>query len=402
MDKNKSLQKTLGLAILLVCIFVLGFVSGREFQGKDVLNGRREKVDTTMYWDVWDILRSNYVDSSEISPQDMMYGSIKGLVNSYNDPATVFLTPEETEEFKATSEGKYFQGIGAELGYENGNIIVVTPLDGSPAKAAGIRAGDYILAVDDKDITAEDTVYDVVARIRGEEGTKVKLKILHKGSNKPVEVSIERKQITVASMNVDFLENKSIALFRVNRFTEASYSEWISEWNAKIQEIKDAKVNKIILDLRGNPGGFFDAAIYAADDFLQGGYTISMQQDGKGKIDKYESKDGGNLTEVKLVVLVDGGSASAAEILAGALQQADRATIVGEKTYGKGTAQNVIDLSDGSSLHITTLKWLLPNGNWLNKEEPITPDVIIEFTDEDFIAGKDPQLVEAIKQINKL
>ncbi len=402
MDKNKSLQKTLGLAILLVCIFVSGFISGREFQGKDILNDNKEKVDTTMYWDVWDILRSNYVDSSEISPQDMMYGSIKGLVNSYNDPATVFLTPEETEEFKATSEGKYFQGIGAELGYENGNIIVVTPLDGSPAKAAGIRAGDYILAVDDKDITAEDTVYDVVARIRGEEGTKVKLKILHKDSNKPVEVSIERKQITVASMNVEFLENKSIALFRVNRFTEASYSEWISEWNAKIQEIKDAKVNKIILDLRGNPGGFFDAAIYAADDFLQGGYTISMQQDGKGKIDKYESKDGGNLTEVKLVVLVDGGSASAAEILAGALQQADRATIVGEKTYGKGTAQNVIDLSDGSSLHITTLKWLLPNGNWLNKEEPITPDVIIEFTDEDFIAGKDPQLVEAIKQINKL
>lgn len=402
MDKNKSLQKTLGLAILLVCIFVLGFVSGREFQGKDILNDNKEKVDTTMYWDVWDILRSNYVDSSEISPQDMMYGSIKGLVNSYNDPATVFLTPEETEEFKATSEGKYFQGIGAELGYENGNIIVVTPLDGSPAKAAGIRAGDYILAVDDKDITAEDTVYDVVARIRGEEGTKVKLKILHKDSNKPVEVSIERKQITVASMNVDFLENKSIALFRVNRFTEASYSEWVSEWNAKVKEIKDAKVNKVILDLRGNPGGFFDAAIYAADDFLQGGYTISMQQDGKGKIDKYESKDGGNLTEVKLVVLVDGGSASAAEILAGALQQADRATIVGEKTYGKGTAQNVIDLSDGSSLHITTLKWLLPNGNWLNKEEPITPDVIIEFTDEDFIAGKDPQLVEAIKQINKL
>lgn len=402
MDRSKSLQKTLGLAILLVCIFVLGFVSGREFQGKDVLSGTKEKVDTTMYWDVWDILRSNYVDSSEISPQEMMYGSIKGLVNSYNDSATVFLTPEETDEFEATSEGKYFQGIGAELGYENGNIIVVTPLDGSPAKAAGIRAGDYILAVDDKDITTEDTVYDVVARIRGEEGTKVKLKVLHKGSNKAVEVSIERKQITVASMRVELIENKSVALFRVNRFTEASYSAWVSEWNAKVKEIKDAKIDKVILDLRGNPGGFFDAAIYAADDFLQGGYTISMQQDGNGKIDKYESKDGGNLTGVKLVVLVDGGSASAAEILSGALQQADRATIVGESTYGKGTAQNVVDLRDGSSLHITTLKWLLPNGNWLNKEEPIVPDVVVEFTDADFLAGKDPQLVEAIKQINKL
>ena len=402
MDRSKSLQKTLGLAILLVCIFVSGFISGRELQGKDIFKNTKDQVDTTMYWDVWDILRSKYVDSSEITTQDMMYGSIKGLVNSYDDPATVFLTPEETEEFNATSEGKYFQGIGAELGYENGNIIVVTPLDGSPAKAAGIRAGDYILAVDDVEVKTEDTVYDVVAKIRGEEGTKVKLKILHKGASKAIELTIERKQITVASMRVELIDNKSIALFRVNRFTDASYSAWVEEWDAKVKEIKASGVKKVILDLRGNPGGYFDAAIYAADDILLGGYTISMQQDGNGKIDKYESKDGGNLTNVKLVVLVDGGSASASEILSGALQQAKRATVVGEKTYGKGTAQNVLDLSDGSSLHITTLKWLLPNGDWLNKENPITPDVVVEFTDEDFVAGRDPQLIKAIQQINKL
>lgn len=402
MERNKSIQKTLGFAILLVCIFISGFISGRELQGKNIFKSTKEEVDTTMYWDVWDILRSKYVDSSEVTTQDMMYGSIKGLVNSYNDPATVFLTPEETEEFNATSEGKYFQGIGAELGYAEGNIIVVAPLDGSPAKAAGIRAGDYILAVDDVEVKAEDTVYDVVAKIRGEEGTKVKLKILHKGSSKATELTIERKQITVASMKVELIENKSIALFRVNRFTDASYSAWVSEWDAKVKEIKNSGVSKVILDLRGNPGGYFDAAIYAADDILQGGYTISMQQDGNGKIDKYESKDGGNLTGVKLIVLVDGGSASASEILSGALQQAKRATVVGEKTYGKGTAQNVLDLSDGSSLHITTLRWLLPNGDWLNKDNPITPDVIVEFTDEDFVAGKDPQLIKAIQQINKL
>ena len=292
MDRSKSLQKTLGLAILLVCIFVSGFISGRELQGKDIFKNTKDQVDTTMYWDVWDILRSKYVDSSEVTTQDMMYGSIKGLVNSYDDPATVFLTPEETEEFNATSEGKYFQGIGAELGYENGNIIVVTPLDGSPAKAAGIRAGDYILAVDDVEVKAEDTVYDVVARIRGEEGTKVKLKILHKGASKAIELTIERKQITVASMKVELIEDKSIALFRVNRFTDASYSAWVEEWDAKVKEIKASGVKKVILDLRGNPGGYFDAAIYAADDILLGGYTISMQQDGNGKIDKYESKDG--------------------------------------------------------------------------------------------------------------
>lgn len=381
---------------------VLGFISGREFQGKEVLVGVKEKIDTTMYWNVWDILRSDYVDSSDVSPQEMMYGSIKGLVNSYKDPATVFLTPKETEEFKAASEGKYFQGIGAELGYDNGKIIFVTPLDGSPAKEAGIRPGDYILAVDNKDVTSEDTVYDIVARIRGEEGTKVKLKVLHKGSIKSTEIEIERKQIIVTSMRLEFIENNSIALFRVNRFTESSYSEWIKEWNSKVKEIKEAKVNKVILDLRGNPGGFFDAAVYAADDFLQGNHIISMQQNGKGKIDKYESKDGGNLTEIKLVVLVDKGSASAAEILSGALQQAKRAIIIGEKTYGKGTAQNIIELKDGSSLHITTLKWLLPNGDWLNRENPIIPDIIVEFTETDLLAGKDPQLKEAIKQINKL
>ncbi|MDD4382442.1 MAG: S41 family peptidase, partial [Candidatus Dojkabacteria bacterium] len=340
MKDSKSVQKIIGSAILIVCVFVLGFISGRELRGKNILDSS-VSVDSSMFWDVWDLMKSTYVDSDKVSDEDMMYGAIKGMVESYDDPATVFLTPEETEEFNASSEGKYFEGIGAELGYEDGQIIVVSPLEGSPAKEVGIRAGDYILAVDDKELTTKDSIYDVVSMIRGEAGTTVKLTVLHKNDLKPVEYTITRREITVESMTLEYLNNNSIAHLKVNRFTEATYLEWVSVWDENVDKIVESGVKKMILDLRGNPGGFFNAAVYAADEFLSGDYTISMQQDGKGKVDKYESEDGGKLLNIDVVVLVDTGSASASEILAGALQETERAIVIGEKTYGKGTAQNV-------------------------------------------------------------
>jgi carboxyl-terminal processing protease len=401
MKDSKSIQKIIGTAILIICVFVLGFISGRELRGKNVFDSS-STVDTNMFWDVWDLMKSTYVDSEKVSDKDMMYGAIKGLVDSYDDPATVFLTPEETEDFNASSEGKYFEGIGAELGYENGQVIVVSPLEGSPAKEVGIRAGDYILAVDGKEVTTKDSIYDVVGMIRGEGGTTVKLRVLHKNDTKPMEYTITRREITVESMTLEYLQNNNIAHLKINRFTESTYSEWVSVWNKNVDKIVKSGVKKMILDLRGNPGGYFDAAIYSADEFLDEGHIISMQQDGKGKVSKYESEKGGKLLDINVVVLVDGGSASASEILAGALQEGKRAFVIGENTYGKGTAQNVLDLLDGSSLHITIYKWLLPNGGWLNRENPIVPDKVIEFTNEDFIKGVDPQLNEAIKQVNKM
>ena len=403
---RKTFNKKVGIAIIMVFLFVGGFIGGRLYQSneasiKSVFSGN-SSADMTLFWQVWDLMKGKYVDSSKSTDQNMVYGAIKGMVNSYDDAATVFLTPEETKAFNDASEGKYFEGIGAELGYEDGQIIVVTPIEGSPAKAAGIKAGDYILAIDGTKVDSTMSVYDAVAKIRGAAGTTVKLTILHKGDSKTVDITITRAAITVPSMSVSYVgTNKDIALFTVSRFTDSSYTEWTQNWDKNVDAIVASGAKKVILDLRGNPGGYFDAAIYAADDFVDAGKVLSEQKDSSGNIQKFNSTKGGKLTNVQVVVLVNSGTASAAEILTGALQQAGRATVIGDKTYGKGTAQSVIDLSDGSSLHVTILKWLLPDGNWLNRDNPITPDTQVSISDADFLAGKDTQLNAAISQLSK-
>ena len=408
--KSNENSKKLGIVILTVCIFCIGFVSGRVFQnngGSQVLYNLQQKissdkVDSDLLWYVWNLMEEQYVESDKVTQDEMLYGAIKGMVNSFDDPATVFLDPEETENFNSASEGKYFEGIGAELGYDEGAVVIVAPLEGSPAKEAGVKAGDYIVSVDGVDLTPEDTVYDAVNMIRGEAGTNVVLTVLHKGDSETTDITITRREITVPSMEISFIgENQDVAYLDLDRFTDSSYSAWISNWNSAVRQITESGVDKMVLDLRGNPGGYFDAAVHAADDFLDSGYIISQQQDGVGNIKKYDSSAGGDLTDVKVVVLVDEGSASASEILSGALQQSEKALIIGQKTYGKGTAQSVVDLSDGSSLHITILKWLLPDGSWLNRENSITPDIEVERTDENFIAGEDPQLEKALEEINK-
>ncbi|NTV79372.1 MAG: PDZ domain-containing protein [Clostridiales bacterium] len=335
---KKKTTRNIGIAILMVCLFAIGFVSGRLFQVNkatisNALSGNSD-VNFQLYWNVWDLMQSKYVDSSKVDDQEMLYGSIKGMVNSFNDAATVFLDPEETKTFNEASEGKLFQGIGAELGYDSDKqIIVVSPLEGSPAKAAGIKAGDYILTIDGVAITSSETVYDVVAKIRGEAGTKVKLGILHKGETKAVEIEITRSDITVPSMALSYVgDKKDIALFKVNRFTDSSYSEWTKNWDTNVNSIVNSGAKKVILDLRGNPGGYFDAAIYAADDFVDSGKVLAQEQDSAGKIEKFNSTKGGKLVNMEVIILVDSGSASASEILSGALQQSGRATIIGDKT----------------------------------------------------------------------
>ena len=409
-EEKEQNSKKLGIVILTVCIFCIGFVLGRVFQnngGSQFLYSLQQKitsndVNSDLLWYVWNIMETEYVDSDKVSEEDMLYGAIKGMVNSFDDPATVFLDPEETESFDSASEGKYFEGIGAELGYDDGAIVIVAPLEGSPAKEAGIKAGDYILAIDGEDLTANDTVYDAVNKIRGEANTDVVLTILHKGDSESTDITITRKEITVPSMEISFIgDDKDIAYLNLDRFTDASYTAWINNWDDSVDQIVESGVSKMILDLRGNPGGYFDAAVYAADDFLDSGHIISQQEDGNGKVKEYKSTNGGKLTSIDLIVLVDEGSASASEILSGALQQSKKAVVIGQKTYGKGTAQSVLELDDGSSLHITILKWLLPDGTWLNRENSITPNIEIELTDEDFLKGIDPQLDKAIEKVSK-
>jgi carboxyl-terminal processing protease len=403
-SNEKGFQRIIAIGMVIVIVFTAGLIVGRSVDVDSSIFPitTSRNLDMGMFWRVLDLTRRNYVDSDEIVDEELVYGAIKGMVSSLDDPATVFLTPEETDEYDAASEGKFFEGIGAELGYDDGQVVVVTPLEGSPAKAAGIRPGDYILKIDDYELTSEDTVYDAVAKIRGEAGTDVVLTVLHKGESEPVEITITRDEITIPSMSLEFIgTEEDIAHFKIGRFTEASYDIWVSQWDKNVGEIVDSGVDKMILDLRGNPGGFFDAAIYAGDDFLEEGFVISKQKDADGNIEDYDSTQGGDLLDIELVVLINSGSASASEILAGALKQAERGILIGEETFGKGTAQRVYDLEDGSSLHLTILKWLLPDGSNIERDNAITPDVEVELTNDDFIEGNDPQLDKAIEELTK-
>ena len=402
---ENSIKRIVGIVILTFCMFVTGFVAGRLFEGNsiNILGGdSSDTVDFRLFWEVWNTLEDGYVDADKVDEETMVYGSIKGMVDSLEDPATVFLDPEETEEFNLANEGKYFEGIGAELGYEDGTVIIVSPLEGSPAKEAGLRPGDIILKVNDHEVSSSDTVYDVVALIRGEAGTTVSLEILHEGDMETTIVEIERKEITVPSMSWEIVgDNEDIALINLDRFTDSSYSAWISSWDLIVDEIVNSGKDKIILDLRGNPGGYLDAAIYAADDFLEKGDIIVQQRDRNDNLDVSKASGNGSLLDKEVVVLIDAGSASASEILAGALQQNEKAQLVGESSYGKGTAQSVIDFFDGSSLHLTIMQWLLPDGEGLTRDSSITPDIEVEYTNEDFVNGDDPQMEKAIEMLSE-
>lgn len=407
MENEKNSGKIFGYAIFVVLAFCVGIFFGRNISEKQAssfltLPGKTNRADLTTFWNVWDTTQRNYVDAEKLDEKKLVYGAIKGMINSMNDMGTVYLDPKETKEFDSSTQGKYFEGIGAELGYENGQVVVVAPIEGSPAKEAGLRPGDYILKVDDYTLSSSDSVFDAVAKIRGEAGTSVKLSVLHKGDRSPVDITITRREITVPSMTLEFIgEKKDIAHFKVSRFTDATLVAWKSEWDKHVREINNAKVEKVIIDLRSNPGGFFDAAVYAADDILDKGHIISQQQDAEGRILKFESKSGGSLLNKKIVILVDNGSASASEILSAAIQQAGKAKIIGTKTFGKGTAQKIFEFSDGSSLHLTTIKWLLPDGKQINKDNSITPDVEVAYSNADFEKGTDPQMIKAIEEINK-
>ena len=400
--EEKSSLKSLGIVILSVCLFAVGFATGKLLDVNPIESLRRDRggFNLDLYWNVKDMMDSRFVGPEDVSDDDILFGTIKGMVDSYGDPATIFLDPEETQMFLDTSQGKYFEGIGAELGYNEGQIVVVAPIEGSPAKESGIMPGDIILQVDDTEIKLNDNIYEVVNMIRGEAGTVVTLKVLHRGEMEPVDIEITRGAITVPSMEVKYLDN-GIAHIDVARFTDSDYVSWTRKWDNIIDDVVSKGYEKIILDLRGNPGGFFDAAVYSADDFLDKDKIISYQEDGSGKRVDFKAKSGGRLLGLEIVVLVDQGSASASEILAGALQQNDVASVIGVSTYGKGTAQAVETLPGGSSIHITVLKWLLPDGSWLNRDNPIVPDIEVELTTDDFKKGLDPQLDRAIEELDR-
>jgi carboxyl-terminal processing protease len=333
----------------------------------------------------------------------MEYGAIQGMVAALDDPYTVFLPPTDNKSANEDLAGE-FGGVGISLGYKDKTLAVMSPLPKSPAEKAGIKAGDLILKITDKvnNIDKETTdmsLNEAVSLIRGKIGTEVTLKMFREGKEAAYDIVLKRENIVVPSIELEWKEQggKKIAWVKLYKFTEKLFTEWPE----KVEEIKNEKIKGnfggIILDLRNNPGGFLQASVLVASDFIESG-TIVTQKSSNGSEEKYNVvEDMGNLLDDKLVVLINGGSASASEILAGALKDYKRAKLIGEKSFGKGTVQQPEDFKDGSGLHITIAKWLLPSGKNIHKEG-VMPDIEVKAGED---AKVDLQLNKALEIVLK-
>lgn len=372
-------------------------------------------VDFNLFWDVWGKLTRYYIEPKSIDVQKLVYGAISGMVAAVGDPYTSFFPPQENKQFKEDLGGE-FEGIGAQLGMKDGRVVIISPLKGTPAEAAGVLPNDIILKVDDDD-TAGWTVEQAVNRIRGPKGTKVRLTLLSIDSSEgPHEISIVRNTITVPSVTwwvkpVNAIEeisqateaaqikaksgNTRVAYINLTRFGDNTNTDW----NKAVDEIlvsekSGGKLAGLVLDLRNNPGGYLDGAVYIASEFIKNG-TVVSQVNSDGTRQDYPTDRKGRLTNMSIVVLVNKGSASAAEIVSGALRDSKRAKLVGETTFGKGTVQTPFDLASGSSVHITTGKWLLPGGDSIS-EKGLTPDLTVSLGTA-YSATSDAQLARAIE-----
>lgn len=390
--------------VLAILIFGAGFYFGKFEKSTPtpsdtvIINrelGQSEVIDFSLFWQVLKKIEEEYVDSKKIDYKNILYGAISGMTNSLKDPYTVFMEPSKTEEFVENVEsGGSFGGVGIEIGIKGEMLTVVAPLEGTPAARAGIKAGDRILKIDD---TSTDgmLIEEAVKQIRGEKGTEVVLSILRKGWDKPKDFRLIRDTIQVPIVKWELLDN-SIAYIKLYQFT--------GNLPAKFQEIGRAilgsKSKKIILDLRNNPGGYLDTAVDIASWFISRGEIVAIEDFGTEETQKkYRSSGYRGFQDFSVVVLINKGSASASEIVAGALRDIRKIKLIGESSFGKGSIQSLEKLKDGSSLKVTIAKWLTPSGISIS-DEGLKPDIELELTDDDYSNDRDPQLDKAIELLS--
>ena len=354
-----------------------------------------DKANMDLFWGVWGILKTQYVHEEALNTDAMVYGSIKGMVDALDDPYTVFMDPKETEEFTNSLNGD-LQGIGAELSIDDGQIVVVNPLKDSPAEKAGIKPGDIIYKIGEE-FAGDFSFVEAVQKIRGEEGTPVNLTILRKGVNNPIEMTVIRAKINVKSVESETFDNGVIHI-SINQFAD----DTASELKSIIAPLVLNEPKGIILDLRSNGGGYLDKAVDVVSFFLDTDLPVTKTQEKNGNnTETLKTITSQKLLDVPLVVLVNDGSASASEIVAGAIKDHKRGVIMGIKTFGKGTVQAVEYLEDGSSLRITIAKWLTPNGTDVDKAG-LEPDIVVDLYDDDIKNDFDRQLDEAKKYLENL
>ncbi len=375
------------VGFLSLVLFFGGFYLGYAQQPaslkiKSVLNQESptmpiDVADFEPFWKVWNMLNEKYPDAKNVSNQERIYGAIQGLVASTKDPYTMFFPPDESKIFNEEVSGS-FSGIGVEIGVKDGLLVVISPLKGSPAELAGIKAGDAFFQIDG--FTVSDmTIDESIKHIRGEKGTQVTVTVMRKGESRPLDIVVTRDTISIPTIDeIDLGDTYLISLYNFN----ASSSELMHK---ALVNAKQKNKKNIILDLRGNPGGYLDSAVSLASELLPEGDVVVTENYGENKKPLVHRSSGyGTIpTTVKIVVLLDEGSASASEIVAGALQDHKRATIIGQKSFGKGSVQELLSVTNETSIKITIANWLTPNGNTISKKG-ITPDIEVK---QDEVSG---------------
>lgn len=348
-------------------------------------------INFGMFWKAWDFVDNEFA-GGKVDHLKMLYGAISGMLNSLEDPYTAFMTPEEAKKFDEELSGS-ISGIGAEVGIKENKLQIIAPIKDSPAEKAGLKAGDLILKINDEE-TVNMSLEEAVSKIRGEKGTIVNLTISRASFTEPREFKIERAIIEIKSVTWE-MKDSGIAYVQISRFS----SDTSSRLREAASEILASGTKGVILDLRNNPGGYLDSAIDVASEFLDRG-TVVIEKRKNGEETKWDVEDKGKLTDknIHIVVLVNKGSASASEIVAGAIQDAKRGILIGETTFGKGLVQEIKDLGGGASMRITIATWYTPNGRSIN-EQGLSPDTEIKLTDEDFNAGRDPQFDKALQYL---
>jgi carboxyl-terminal processing protease len=353
--------------------------------------GKPEAVNFSLFWDVWNKVENEYVGRSKLDAEKMLYGAISGMLRALNDPYTLFLPPAESKKFQDDMRGD-FEGIGAEIGLRKDVLTIIAPIEGTPAQRAGLQPQDIVLKIND---TSTDNLNldEAVNLIRGPKGTTVRLLVMRNDWKEPKEFAIVRDKINIPILKLE-MKDSNIAYIRLYEFTENSPDEF----DKAAKQVLKSNAKGVILDLRNNPGGYLEAAVNIAGWFLKSGNVVAIEDFGNGQKTEYRSKGNGSLGDRSVIVLVNQGSASASEILAGALRDDKQSKLVGQKTFGKGSVQQLDNLANGASLKITIAKWLTPSGQSI-MNEGLEPDVKVEITDDDINNGRDPQLEKALEML---
>jgi len=387
----------------IICLIILilafaGFFAAGAWVGVNKIAYRVPQpgtIDFSLFWDAYNKLQKNFIDPSKIDNQKIVYGAIEGMTKSLGDPYTDFFDPSQAQRFEQDLSGS-FNGIGVEIGIKKETLTIIAPLVNTPGQRAGLKPGDIIVRINGQDAT-QMTTEEAVNLIRGAKGTAVTLNIFREGWNSPKDFRIIRDTISVPTMSWE-IKNNNVAYIKINEFGEMLPSDF----KTAALKILQSPTKKIVLDLRGNPGGYLQVAQEIAGWFLKSGQTVTIEDFGKGKEKQiYKAEGNASLVNYPIVVLIDQGSASASEILAGALRDNRNIKLIGEKSFGKGSVQEVVDLKGGSFLKITIAKWLTPKGASIS-EVGLAPDVKISMTDQDIEAKKDPQLERALEIIETI